>query len=923
MVQEPEFVSLASGFNVSGAPYAGTFIGDISIGMIEGQSLLEWADRQPEWVRDALRRHAVSRAFQLSDDDKAAIIERARYAAGVPGLKEPDCVPLNADNLNLGHANSPRALLCSLGPVANLGRLASGQKLSFALDGITVIYGDNGSGKSGYCRIAKRLCRSLTSDDLLGNVFEPGEKPPVSVVVRYEVDGQGDIVEETWVDGTPPPSAVGNISVFDSRNAQFYVDQRNQIGFLPAEISLLEAHGSHRKEMESIFQSERKVLESRCKVPLPGGYTPGGKVETLLGNLTLKTRSLPSADDVQALAAWTEDDAKRLAALEVSLANDPTALAARCERSAAALSVYSSTLTEVASVLGRVAAEGLEAKARAAASATAAADLAADDTFATEPLPNVGHSPWRLMYDHAVAYIVSNGSGSELPSTEGDLCALCQQPLSAEASDRLDRFRQFVRGEAAAAADAARSELTAAVEVVRSLQLPTEASITQALAEYGSISEARSNLAEAVISYFAAAHVRKSALLAAVETKDFSDVKDLPDSISERLGDEVIALKSEAENYHEQAKAGESRIQIIAHLNDLKDQKLLHNNLAMVLARRDDLEGHAHLLRCEKIVGTLPVSNAVTSIRRKLVTEGLENRIAEEIRKLDLAHMPFVVSDQSRDGRSLFEVGIKAHVATANDKVLSEGEQRALALACFLAEVAADKSKNGLILDDPVSSLDHLRIRRVAGRLCAEAEKGRQVIVFTHNMLFYNELIDAAGSAQVPLTRRVITKSSADGFGLVSEKDEPWIVQKVTERIARLQKRVKNFDGITDFDGDDYRRAAKDFYTDLRETWGRLVEELLLGKVVERFNTDVRTQSLKGVVVEDEDYSTIYWAMKRVSERSGHDMAAGKGIPAPAPDDMRADLSVIETFRASVSARKNKISKVREALEKSPEGRVA
>jgi hypothetical protein len=157
--------------------------------------------------------------------------------------------------------------------VTNLGRLASGQKLRFALDGITLIFGDNGSGKSGYCRITKKLCRSLTLEDLLGNVFEPGDKPPTEVVVRYLPDGAEKVVEETWVDGTPAPAAIANISVFDSRNARFYVDQKNQIGFLPPEISLLECHGSHRKEMDGVFQSERKVLETRCKVPLPGSCT--------------------------------------------------------------------------------------------------------------------------------------------------------------------------------------------------------------------------------------------------------------------------------------------------------------------------------------------------------------------------------------------------------------------------------------------------------------------------------------------------------------------------------------------------------------------------------------------------------------------------------------------------------------------------
>ena len=69
---------------------------------------------------------------------------------------------------------------------------------------------------------------------------------------------------------------------------------------------------------------------------------------------------------------------------------------------------------------------------------------------------------------------------------------------------------------------------------------------------------------------------------------------------------------------------------------------------------------------------------------------------------------------------------------------------------------------------------------------------------------------------------------------------------------------------------------SRTFCTDLRETWERLVEEVLLGKVVERFNSDVKTQSLKGVVVDDDDYVKIYWAMKRASERSGHDMASAR-----------------------------------------------
>lgn len=171
-----------------------------------------------------------------------------------------------------------------------------------------------------------------------------------------------------------------------------------------------------------------------------------------------------------------------------------------------------------------------------------------------------------------------------------------------------------------------------------------------------------------------------------------------------------------------------------------------------------------------------------------------------------------------------------------------------------------------------------------------------------------------------PITRAM---SEAGGFGVVTNDEEPWAGKKTTLRIEALKdRRNKIAAEHADFSTDAYRAVAKDFYTDLRETWERFVEEVLLGKTVERFNSEVKTQSLKNVVVEDSDYKTVYWAMKRVSERSGHDMAAGKNVPAPTPDDMKADLDELETFRIQVAKRGKDQAKVREALEEAPKAQV-
>ena len=93
----------------------------------------------------------------------------------------------------------------------------------------------------------------------------------------------------------------------------------------------------------------------------------------------------------------------------------------------------------------------------------------------------------------------------------------------------------------------------------------------------------------------------------------------------------------------------------------------------------------------------------------------------------------------------------------------------------------------------------------------------------------------------------------------------------------------------------------------------------MLSKVVERFGSDVKTQSLKGVVVVDEDYKTIFWAMKRASERSGHDMAAAKNIPLPKIEEVKA----LDDYRAALRKRSKAAEKTRKKLEQPPKAATA
>jgi hypothetical protein len=98
----------------------------------------------------------------------------------------------------------------------------------------------------------------------------------------------------------------------------------------------------------------------------------------------------------------------------------------------------------------------------------------------------------------------------------------------------------------------------------------------------------------------------------------------------------------------------------------------------------------------------------------------------------------------------------------------------------------------------------------------------------------------------------------------------------------------------------------------------RAVEEYLFNKVVGRFQAEVKTLSLKGVSVSDDDYKTVFFAMKKASEYSGHDRPAGRQPTVRTIDEMRADLEELRKFVKDVNARRTALEAARSALETAP-----
>ena len=807
--------------------------------------------------------------------------------------------------------------MASIGPLQNVDRLAKNQRLRFAPTGITLIFGENGSGKSGYARIAKRLCRSISVDELKGDAFKAEPDGPLQVKLRFQI-GDDPVIELDWCPTASSPPALKQISVFDSKNARLYVDQQNRIAYLPIEIAVLEHHGQLCGAFGMEFSTQQGVIEKRLKTPLPAGYTPGGKIQAFLARLDSKSLTVPTKVEIEGLAGLSSDETDELGALERKLLQDPLAQAATRRRASQLMTQLVEVLTSFESSFSDVALATLGNLADEAGATASAAGLAATAQFADEPMSGVGGEAWRLLYQAARDFaVLSGGPADKLADQVGDTCALCQELLGESAAGRVARFNAYVQSEATKRADAAREALDAAKAVLEGLVVPATEVVSNTLNGYAGIDATRAAMVSQIEAALIAYALRRKTMIDRANDPSV-EVQPLPPSLCTLVMADVEKLDAEAVQLEATATHAAALDADRARIAELKDRSKLHDDLATVLQRAEELRELAAIKACQAQVQTRAISVQISALRRKLVTENLQARIQAEITRLDLDHIPFRVSDSSEQGQSWFAVGLKGVDKIPNQQILSEGEQRALALACFLAEVADEGAPYGLVLDDPVSSLDQRRIRLVAERLVQEAAKGRQVIVFTHNLVFFNEVVSEAARVgdAAPLIKMVVRKTEADGFGVVDEDTEPWLARSVATRLADLQTRAKALAGETDFTGDGYRRKAKDFYSDLRETWERCVEEIVLNKTVQRLVPDVMTMRLGGVIVGDEDYKTIYFAMKHVSERSGHDMPAGRDIPVPTPTEMVADVQALDTFQADYRKRRGIAETARKALER-------
>jgi len=520
--------------------------------------------------------------------------------------------------------------------------------------------------------------------------------------------------------------------------------------------------------------------------------------------------------------------------------------------------------------------------------------------FTDEPLSGVGSETWRKLWSAARDYSVTEAYPAQNFPVVGDdggdsACVLCQQPLLSDGAARMKRFQQYMDDKLDLAAQSAELKVDTAISTLPSLPLLWADDF---VAHVEQVRQRASSLADELIAFQASAVARKKDALARLQGDPKVEVSALT-PVHPQLTGFAGKLQAEKQALVEATDETE-RAKLLQEKAELEDRKTLSADQTKLTTRRDLLRKDAAYGKAIAELQPKGITERANKFVDDHLTTAVVDRFNVERDRLDISHLKIGLQRKSGQVKAEFQVDPQTALTRVPSDILSEGEQRALAVAGFLTEVALTEGSGPIIVDDPVSSLDRDRSLKVADRLSDEA-KERQVIVFTHDIIFFNELCAAADEKGIDPVAIAIF-SDGDAAGKIDPAGMVWKGLNVGKRIGKLKNDFAPIVKLYTTSPSDYEYQAKNLYGRLRDTYERAVEEIIFKDIVRRGADVVQTQLLRYITLPDPLAIRFHEGMTLANTHS-HDNPASDTVPVRTPDQFTSDIAdlekLVEDFKAA------------------------
>ena len=848
------------------------------------QKVIQWASTRDPWQRHILRR--IAQGESLGDEDYNRIVDAILESDQFSDEK------LRIEDLPSTSDENESVKLISIEDPKHVNAISSSQPLTVAREGITIVYGDNGTGKSGYARLMKRLARARHKEKILSDVFRDSSQEEPRAHIKL-------LVGEKESSLTGPISSLQEVRgmiFYDKTCGDAYISTESDFPYRPASLFVLDG-------LLDACTSIRNLVDARLaengskKRPLPvvdnlvsdtdagrflSSLSGESSIEILdaiiknangakgtLDQLNMQEARLISGDTRQEKIRLTRDGEK-MEAIADHLEKIQERLSSEVVLEIIRLSSEVQTLEEATSLLA--------------------------SAFESEPLEGIGSTAWEQLWSAAKQYSVTHAyPGDVFPVLDANCrCVFCMQPLTQEGRDRFKGFEQFVRDDSQRQLAEVSEKLEISKSKILNLSAQTDAANTRLsdleVTHPKLISITRKKLAEA--DY-----------LRDVYQEAFANSSELT-SVQFDCGKLINELRETAMKTKREAIELSNPNAVIQRLDSLRIKKkemLLANQMneqrSVIVDEINRLKLHDRLVEIKDSAATGAITRKLSELSEAEVTEVIRDRFTREADRLQLERV--TISKTRAEKKALLHqpklVGARQQVTLP--RVFSEGEKTALGLAAFFTEAYLDGSESTLILDDPVSSLDHVRRGLVANRI-VELSQGRQIIVFTHDVSLVADLKREAAGKGVVVTDRSVERSrgSERKPGACGEK-HPWKAKDVTERLVILRQKLAEIKKeYSAWEEDRYETEVAVWAGNLSETWERIFSQEVVGPILAEGGVEVRPKMVKVLAQFSEDDNALFQASySRVSQwAKRHDKAGAVNYVAPEVRELENEIDLVD-----------------------------
>ncbi|HZO93247.1 MAG TPA: AAA family ATPase [Candidatus Baltobacteraceae bacterium] len=785
-------------------------------------ALVEWANQQDAWVRTIVS-EIIATKKALGDNTLDVVFDsflREKLLAKGDAAAVP-LLSTDPSSFNVASALS----LVAIDKVQYVNALQQGQSIDFN-PRLTIIFGENAAGKTGYVRILKQVAGARTAVPVLPNVSNrTGAHSQPYAHLTYAL---GDEACEIEWHNEAAVAPLTRIDVFDSSVSALHVDGDLNYLYTPGELSQFPLTQQAIEAIRNRLDQSIRAATVQAN-PFSARFSRNTTVYQVI-------ESLGASTDLSQLKAMVhegtnESDELQLISAQIDAlkSTDPTPhrkIAERAKRNLRSLREAVSPFVDFDAAKYTAAVSALR-EARKRFEEATHLGLAGVD------LPGMFEKAWEDFIHAGEVYLQGTGDASSYPR-EGDRCIYCRQPLSREATSLLLKYRTFC-------SEHIRREVTLAKQQFEQAAYPVPSSLDfEALAR--AVEEA---LLDSAIGVEDAAELQAVLQTAhevstAVATGD--DVRAAAD-VSKRIKDGLAVLDESEQKVSALISGleerGESRQAALkqreAQAADIHARQLMRQLLPEIEAfvQRAKWVDRAKIHQ-RKFQGLLrSLTEAAKNASAELINRDFERRFHEESKRLRAPNV--VLEFPGRQGQ------VSRRKAIVSDhkpsETLSEGEQKVIALADFLAEVTL-KPVAPVIFDDPITSLDYKRVSEVADRIVALADE-RQVILFTHNIWFTTELLARFESRPKDCSYYNVAREG-DRIGIVTKGTHPR-----ADTVNSLRGRINALVHSAEKSSGEVREALVERgYELLRNACEVIVETELLQGVTLRYQPNVRMTML-------------------------------------------------------------------------------